>query len=136
MRLRLLATALVAVALVSAACSGDGEPKTTPSELPRRSLPVPEDQPYVSVAVDNHFHDVHADDGITISVDRVFMIRNEGRNLHNVTIPAIDFSKDIRPGEKVRFAPAGDELPPGTYSIICRYHSSEGMVGEITISAD
>ncbi len=85
--------------------------------------------PYVSVAVDNHFHDVHPDDDIMIPVARRFVVRNEGRNLHNVTIVEIDWSKDVRPGTEVRAPP----LVPGTYRIVCRYHSDQGMTGKFTV---
>jgi plastocyanin len=82
--------------------------------------------------VDNHFHDVHVDDDITIAFGQGFIVKNGGSNLHNVTIPEIDFSEDIRPGEQVDFL--GDTLAAGTYNIVCKYHSPEGMFGKITVS--
>lgn len=104
------------------------------SALPRKSLPVPTDQPWVSVAVDNHFHDIHVEDDVTIAADRGFIVKNQGRNLHNVTIPEIDFNRDIEPGEQIEFDPVGSRMPPGTYNIVCKYHASEGMVGRIIVS--
>jgi len=114
------------------ACAESGE--EGPSARPRKSLAVPTDEPWVSVAVDNHFHDIHVEDNITLSPERVFVVKNQGRNLHNVTIPEIDFSRDIRPGEQVDFRPVGKRMPPGTYNIVCKYHSAEGMVGKIIVS--
>ena len=42
--------------------------------------------PYVVVAVDNHFHDIHPSDPPTITADRPFVVKNEGFNLHNFSV--------------------------------------------------
>lgn len=99
--------------------------------MPRKSIAPPSDQPYVSVAVDNHFHDIHIEDDITVAFGQGFIVKNQGSNLHNVTIPQIDLDKDIRTGGEVRLL--GDRLEPGTYDIICKYHASQGMVGELIV---
>lgn len=125
------ALAFVALALV-AGCSE--EPDTSDEGLPRRTIPPPSDEPYVSVAVDNHFHDIHVDDDISIAFEQGFIVKNQGSNLHNVTIPEIDFNKDIRTGQQVELL--GDRLAPGTYSVVCKYHASEGMVGSITVRSE
>jgi plastocyanin len=89
--------------------------------------------PYVSVAVDNHFHDVHPEDDIEVGADRPFVIENQGRNLHNATFVDVDISKDIRPGKSVTFDPAGEVLGVGKVEFFCKYHDFSGMRGEITI---
>lgn len=109
---------------LAGACGGD-EPSGP------RVIPFPTDRPYVSVAVDNHFHDVHVEDDVTIAFEQGFIIKNQGSNLHNVTIPQIDFDEDIRPGEQIEFL--GDRLARGTYDIICRYHPTDEMIGRLTI---
>lgn len=114
------------------ACGSDGEPEAGSSGLPRKTIPPPTDRPYVSVAVDNHFHDVHVEDDITITEGQGFIIKNQGSNLHNVTIPELDFNEDIATGEQVDFL--GDTMPAGTYSIVCKYHASEGMIGRINVA--
>ena len=129
MKLRVAVVSL----LVAASCSsGSDDPKvvTTPSGNPGDDGKGP----YVSVAVDNHFHDIHPENHITIDPSRAFVVRNEGSNLHNVTIVGADYSKDVRPGHSLRLAPLGDRLDAGTYQIVCRYHSEQGMTGEITVS--
>ena len=102
---------------------------------PPTKAPSTEDTtgPYVSVAVDNHFHDIHREDHKMIAADRAFIVRNEGRNLHNVTIAGTDINRDVRPGKEFVLDPVGEFLEPGTYPIICKYHDSVGMNGEITI---
>lgn len=127
--------ALVAPLTVIALAACGGVADEEPTARPRKSLGVPTDRPWVSVAVDNHFHDVHAEDDITLTSDRAFVVKNQGRNLHNVTIPEIGFSRDIRPGEQIEFSPVGKKLPPGTYDLFCKYHASEGMAGRITVTA-
>jgi hypothetical protein len=121
---------LLCLFVTAAACGDDGDPAS--DGLPRKTLPPPTDQPYVSVAVDNHFHDIHVEDDITIAFGQGFIVKNQGGNLHNVTIPEIDFSKDIRPGEQVEFL--GETLDPGTYNVVCHFHDSEGMVGRFTVA--
>ncbi|MGH2818741.1 MAG: hypothetical protein ACRDJS_09830 [Actinomycetota bacterium] len=110
------------------ACSSDDED--------RRVLPQATTGPYVSVAVDNHFHDVHPDNPPDIQADRPFVIKNQGRNLHNFTVVGTPVSKDIKPGAQIGFDPVGEEFPPGTYEIVCRYHGEQGMTGEFTVVDD
>ena len=117
---------------VAVSCSSAGDP---PDPAASASGNPGDDGkgPYVSVAVDNHFHDVHPENHISIDQGRAFVIKNEGRNLHNVTIVGADYSEDVRPGRSLRLAPVGELLDPGTYQIVCRYHSNVGMTGEITV---
>lgn len=131
-RVRKVLTAPLVGMLLLAACGGDsGDGPEGGSGLPRKSIAPPADQPYVSVAVDNHFHDIHLEDNITIEVGRGFIIKNQGSNLHNVTIPQLDFNEDVDTGEQVDFL--GDTLAAGTYDIICRYHADQGMVGKLIV---
>src|SRR5918995_3537968 len=88
MSFRTVAVALT-VALVLTACDSgrtdnEDQPRTAPSIRDLRTEQTT--GPYVSVAVDNHFHDVHPEDGIRIAADRPFVFKNQGRNLHNVTV--------------------------------------------------
>lgn len=131
--MRFVLLTLVALAVLMApACSDEpGREDDRSNVLPGKIQPT--DGPYVSVAVDNHFHDIHPGEDIEIDAGRAFVIRNEGRNLHNVSIRGTDIDRDIRTGESFRLAPVGDKLPPGTYQIFCRYHDYEGMTGEIMV---
>lgn len=118
--------ALLAVAAVS--CSDGGDDDNI------GELPGPTTGPYVSVAVDNHFHDIHPETGVAIAADRAFVIRNEGRNLHNFTVEGTNITEDIRPGKSLRFDPIGETFEPGTYSVFCKYHASSEMTGEFTVT--
>ena len=63
------------------------------------ALSVSEPAPYVVTAIDYHFHDAHPT--MPIGPRRDLIVRNQGRNVHNVTIPALGISQDVRPGEQV-----------------------------------
>jgi hypothetical protein len=131
---RFLGALVAAVALTAcAAGAGDGSdrPKLAPSIRDLRT----EDTtgPYVSVAVDNHFHDVHPEDNIRIAADRPFIVKNQGSNLHNVTIAGTDVDEDLKPGEQIEFDPVGEELGVGPHTMICRIHANRGMTGQFVV---
>lgn len=116
------------MAVACASNAGPGSSGTRVSELPR-----PTTGPYVVVAVDNHFHDIHPEDDIEVAASRPFVVKNQGRNLHNFSVAGTEISHDIRPGRLFRLAPVGDFLPPGDYTVFCRYHDSMGMNGSFTV---
>jgi Cupredoxin-like domain len=126
--------ALCVLLLLSVACSSNSSDERPGSET--RTLPSRTTGPYVSVAIDNHFHDIHPVDKKEIAADRPFVVRNEGRNLHNVTVVDSKITKDIKPGESFRIDPVSQLGPPGTYKIFCKYHASDGMRGEFIIVED
>jgi hypothetical protein len=129
-----LVAATLLCSILFVGCSSDTSdtnPQSNISTLPSRTT-----GPYVSVAVDNHFHDIHPVDHKEISEHRPFVVRNEGSNLHNVSISNTEVNEDIKPGESFRIDPVSKLGPPGTYKIFCKYHSEQGMTGEITIVPD
>jgi hypothetical protein len=129
-RFLLRLAALGCLALV--ACSGRGT-----AEAPSTGLPVPivsilptsTSGPYVVVAVDNHFHGIHVDDRNEIGEDRPFIVKNEGRNLHNFTVVGTDVSVDLQPGTQFEWPRIGDVLPVGSYQVICKYHQAYWNMG-------
>jgi len=94
-----------------------------------------EPRPYVVTAIDYHFHDAHPT--LPIGPGRDLVVSNQGRNLHNVTIPALGFSEDVRPGDRLTIRSIADRLAPGRYQLYCRIHlESFGMKGMIVIAAE
>jgi plastocyanin len=115
-RLLVLAAAVVTLVLVAA---------TSGSEV----------RPYVVTAIDYHFHDAHPT--LPIGPGRALIVRNQGRNVHNVTIPALGFSQDVRPGGEVVIRSIGERLEPGRYELFCQIHlAAFGMKGVIVISPE
>ena len=96
--------------------------------------PEPRHGPFVVVAVDNHFHDIHPYDDPRIYENRPFVVKNEGSNLHNFTVVGTGISVDIAPGHEFRWARLGDHVKPGSYQVICIYHEYLGMVGNFIVT--
>ncbi|HJU57867.1 MAG TPA: cupredoxin domain-containing protein [Actinomycetota bacterium] len=88
--------------------------------------------PYVVTAIDYHFHDAHPT--LPIGAGRALVVKNEGRNVHNVTVDALGFSRDVRPGARLTIDDISDRLAPGRYVVMCRYHVDRGMTGTIVIA--
>ena len=123
--------AIAAVPMLLAACSS-GTLGTGSDRVVYR--PEPAHGPFVVVAVDNHFHDIHPVDRTYISVNRPFVLKNEGSNLHNFTVVGTDISIDIRPGHQFRWAHLGEHLKPGFYQVVCKYHAQLGMRGSFFVT--
>jgi plastocyanin len=92
-----------------------------------------EEPPYVVTAIDYHFHDAHPT--FPIGPGRDLVIKNAGRNRHNVTIPALDYSMDVAPeGQLVIEDIAAWFGPTGRYPFVCLIHEDRGMSGTIVIA--
>jgi plastocyanin len=92
-------------------------------------------RPYVVTAIDYHFHDAHPT--FPIGPGRDLVVTNQGRNVHNVTIPALGYSADVRPGGQVVIGSIADRLAPGRYELFCRIHlAAFGMKGVIVIASE
>jgi plastocyanin len=96
--------------------------------------PEPAHGPYVVVAVDNHFHDIHPVDDPSIAAHREFIIKNEGFNLHNLSVIGTRISINIKPGGVLRWRHLGAHLSPGTYHVFCKFHVDQGMRGIFTVT--
>jgi hypothetical protein len=124
--IRELGLAAVLVYLSSACFRDEGPSSPSPAILQDPS------RPYVVTAVDNHFHDAHPSE--PIALDRTLVFKNEGRNLHNVTIPGTTLSRDIAPGERLSIEEIGSLVDgPGSYRLICKYHADLGMSGDLVV---
>ena len=89
---------------------------------------------YVVTAIDYHFHDAHPT--TPIGPGRDLVVKNDGRNVHNVTIPGTTYSEDVRPGDRLVIRNIAAFLGgPGEYPFFCRFHQSLGMTGVIVIAA-
>ncbi len=124
-------TLFVAASLLLSACgSSEEEPGGGRTILP------PTTGPYTSVAVNNHFHDVHPADDVQLTGDRSLVIRNEGSNLHNVTLAEADIDVDLETGEEFSIGPPlTEQLEVGTtYIFFCKYHPEDRMLGQFTVT--
>jgi plastocyanin len=88
---------------------------------------------YVVTAIDYHFHDAHPT--TPIGPGRDLVVTNDGRNVHNVTIPGTTYSQDVAPGDRLVIRNIAAFLGgPGEYPFFCRFHQSLGMTGVIIIA--
>ena len=72
---------MIALSLLAACTTTSGaSPSSSYSYSPPVVINAPNSQhgPYVVVAVDNHFHDIHPTDPPTITANRPFEVKNEG----------------------------------------------------------
>jgi plastocyanin len=87
---------------------------------------------YVVTAIDYHFHDAHPT--TPIGQGRDLVVKNAGRNVHNVTIPGTTYSQDVAPGHRLVIRGIAAFLGgPGEYPFFCRFHESLRMRGVIVI---
>lgn len=108
----LAAVAFVVIGAMSVACSGPA--KTTPADV------VASDFRFQATAIQSR-----AGRSIVLS------FKNEGRSLHNFSVPAVGVDVDARPGKdnnaKIRVS------QPGTLEFFCKYHRDRGMTGTIQV---
>jgi Cupredoxin-like domain len=138
-RLARVPAVAVLLALVAAACASSPLASSGPTPGSGSTdkvflKPYRTTGPFVVVAVDNHFHDIHPIDRTHISTNRPFVVKNEGSNLHNFTVVGTGISVDIPPGKAMRWPVLGDRLKPGTYRVVCKYHSYVGMGGLFVVT--
>ncbi|HEV8682803.1 MAG TPA: hypothetical protein VGS09_08530 [Actinomycetota bacterium] len=123
--MRAAALVVLLVFLSSAACVGEGN-GSSPTILQDPS------RPYVVTAVDNHFHDAHPSE--PLALDRSLVFKNEGRNLHNVTIAGTTLSRDLEPDTSFTISSLGSLVDgPGRYRLFCKYHADLGMTGDLVV---
>ena len=91
-------------------------------------------RPYVVTAIDYHFHDAHPT--LPIGPGRDLIVKNQGRNLHNVTIPALGYSRNVQPGDELEIDDIAAKLAPGRYVMFCKIHRDRGMSGVIVIAPE
>jgi hypothetical protein len=128
------AAALLAAGLAACASAGPADPASLEASPIVVYNPEPTTGPFVVVAIDNHFHDIHPVDHTEIARNRRFVIKNEGRNLHNFTVVGTNINIDIQPGHALIWNHIGDHLPPGTYEVVCNYHAYLGMTGAFKVT--
>lgn len=112
---------LVSVAAATAILVACSESSTGNLAANISIFPDDSSKPYVITAIDYHFHDAHPSRPIVPG--RTVIFTSAARNLHNVTIPEIGYSKDLKPGGKIVIHDIASLLGgPGQYAFFCKYH--------------
>jgi plastocyanin len=106
------AISMVTVAVLLAACGGDGNGGATPGNT--------------ITMTNNQF----TPSDVTISAGAV-TLKNDGSALHNVSVEGQNIDQDVPAGE----AETEDfELEAGSYTFFRKYHRDQGMEGTLTIA--
>ena len=150
--MRKLAFALVLVmTLGSAACGGDGEEpaeetgatgaaETTGPTAATGTTGEPTGAECVDLTGTETFTIVMGDDFFepacfTASAAQGITIVNEGVSIHNFQMVGTMVDVDVAAGETFNGEPITGVVEPGDYELICEYHETLGMVGEVTVVA-
>lgn len=59
------------------------------------------------------------------------ILKNVGQREHTFTVEGLRIDVEVQPGKENTITVKPDK--PGTYELICRYHSKEGMVGKVIV---
>lgn len=64
-----------------------------------------------------------------------FSVYNDGKDVHNVTIPAFAIDMDVNPGQSitVKLPPVTTAPRDGFFTMYCKYHQSEGEAMKIKV---
>jgi plastocyanin len=128
----LLSLSLVC-ALTLAACGGGDETNggggaTTP---PTTSSPSPtetETSGETRIAMQDN---VFQPNQLSVASGAELELDNEGENPHTFTIDGEGIDQQVNSGENAKVTV---DLDPGTYDFFCRFHSSLGMTGTLTVT--
>ena len=65
-----------------------------------------------------------------------FTVFNDGKDVHNITIPAFTIDMDVQPGQTIEVKlPATNEASrDGFWTMYCKYHQHEGEAGRIELA--
>jgi uncharacterized cupredoxin-like copper-binding protein len=59
------------------------------------------------------------------------ILKNKGKKEHTFTVEKLEIDVEVQPGKEKNITVKPKQ--PGTYELICRYHSQEGMVGKVIV---
>lgn len=127
-----LSLALVS-ALTLAACGGGDETNgeggaTTPPPTTQPSPTETETSGETRIAMEDN---VFQPNSLEVTSGTELELDNEGENPHTFTIDGEGIDVQVNAGEN---GTATIDLDPGTYDFICRFHSSLGMTGSLTVT--
>jgi plastocyanin len=127
-RARLLALA-IGVALLVTACNGGGDGGDEPAAESTAAETSATEEGTTTTTVtmrDNEY--VPADPVVTSGE---LELVNDGASPHTFTVDGESVDVEVEAGSK---ATASIDLDPGTYTVFCRFHRSQGMETSLTVS--
>ncbi len=72
---------------------------------------------------------------IPLNREVTFTVFNEGKKIHNITIPGFEIDMDVAPGQSIDIKlPAAQAPRDGFYTMYCKFHQSEGEAMRLNIA--
>jgi plastocyanin len=76
-----------------------------------------------------------ADLTIPQNKESTLTVFNDGKKVHNITIPGFAIDMDVEPGQSISVKiPATGAPRDGFFTMYCKYHQSEGEAGKLKIA--
>ena len=129
---------LTCTALVFAGACSSGSPSSPTTPPPATTPPATSSAPPTSAPAEVTIQEVEfafQPSQVNVNTSQAIVITNSGTALHNFSIEGTSISVDTKPGETTRLAAPGPSFAAGTYTIFCKYHRAQGMVGTLVASA-
>ena len=65
-----------------------------------------------------------------------FTVLNDGKDLHNITIPDFAIDMDVQPGQtiEVKIPAVSQAGRDGFFTMYCKYHQSQGEAGRLELA--
>jgi plastocyanin len=72
---------------------------------------------------------------VSLNKEVTFTVFNDGKKVHNITIPGFSIDMDVQPGQSIDIKlPAVSAAPrDGFFTMYCKFHQSEGEATRINI---
>ncbi len=127
--------AVMVLALVTAACNGDGN-GTDLAEPTPGATPEPEEcveltgADTAEIAMAGFAFEPSC---AIVSADQALSLPNEDEVAHTFTLEDTELDLEVAPGEETDTEAIGGIVEPGTYTLFCRFHRDGGMVGEFRV---
>ena len=107
-------------------CGGDGDGDGLASIKKNADLVIEDKEP---------FYDPK---NLEIALNRevTFTVFNDGKKVHNITIPGFEIDMDVQPKQSIDIKLRAISAAPrdGFFTLYCKFHQADGEAGRINIS--
>ena len=117
---------MVVLLLGLVACGGGSDEENVLGGTKNADLVVSDDDPF------------YEPKNLEIALNRevTFTVFNEGKDVHNITIPGFEVDMDVAPGQSIDIKLRAISAAPrdGFFTMYCKFHQSEGEAARINIA--
>jgi len=107
-------------------CGGGGSDKNVLGGKKNADLVVSDKDPFYSPKTLD----------LRLNSEVTFTVYNDGKQVHNITIPGFSIDMDVEPGKSISVKlPATSAAPrDGFYTMYCKFHQAQGEATKINIA--